>query len=174
MNLFRLVRLFLSTFLVFSFCLVALAAEDWYVCLASYRDEKSAMKQLNSLESHGCPAFAGKVQTESGELIRVFYSRKFKSQSSAIQFKNKLESSPQLDFLPQKNFWCVPYAGEMFRANPDYEKSLGERESAAEVPFTRRTPEIPVEKVVEIERKTEVVNEIPVVVIEEVPVEKNV
>ncbi len=154
------------SFLLFSSLTFSSFAEDsgdWYVCLASFKDEKSAMNRMNLLKAHDCPSFAGKIETETGNLIRIFYSKRFKNQASAIKFKNKIENSAELDFLEQKDFWCVQYSGEMFQPNPDY----GSVQNPAE--------KLPVEKVVEVEKPGAVVEvpyEVPVTVIEEVPFEK--
>ena len=185
-------------FLFFSF----LYAEDWYICLSSFRDEKSAMKKMQFFEEHDCPTFAGKIETESGTLIRIFYEQKFESQNEAIKFKNQMESAGAFDFLDDDDLWCVQYSDKMYKPNPKYAnkktnkpENISEEEyppAKKEEPAKNDSPakviveEIPVDKNVEVAKEIpyetpvtvienkEVIKEVPVEVIKEVPVTKEV
>lgn len=121
---------FLLIFLIL-FSLEAFA-EDWYICLESYKVEKNVAEAIQEFEDHGCKVFAGKFETDEGTFYRILLDKKFASHDIATIYRKFLEESPDYEFLRSKGIWCVEYSGESYKPEALDAKSSPSKQTATE------------------------------------------
>ena len=69
-----------SLFFIFSFC--SIFAENWFVCLGSFRVKQNADNRVAELNKHDIPAFVYETESEGQILYRVLLNEKHTDRNS--------------------------------------------------------------------------------------------
>lgn len=80
-------------------------AENWFVCLGSFKNLKNAEEFALKLKKSEVPCFIYYLKSEKGSLYRVLFKEQFKEASDARSFKNGLSESKKIKALKLGELW---------------------------------------------------------------------
>lgn len=149
-------------------------ADDWYICVGSFKNEKNAEQFKAKLAEKNIGTFTSEYQkNESEKFYRLLLSEKFDSKEKSLEVKRQLSKNSFIKGLGIKDMWVTDLSSPVVK-EVVVEKIV---EVVKEVPVeivkevVKEVP-VPVEVPVEVEKKVEVIKEVPVEVVKEVVVER--
>lgn len=94
--------------LILCFIVGFLSADEWQVCLGSFRDKNNAETRLQILADGGIPSTIVEHKTENGDIFyRVFYEETFQNQEAADLHKKLLSHYPLIKDLNINDVWFL-------------------------------------------------------------------
>ena len=106
----------LHTFMQYSFfCFIlqGLAAQEWYVCLASFRNQKNASNYSAVLRQHELPSWIYFSSTPKGDFYRVLYDVPSQTIEQARKIRDKVSTSKGAQVLQLKGLWVCEVQKEI-------------------------------------------------------------
>lgn len=91
--------------LLFVFCVNTLFAEDWFICLGSFKVKQNAENRVALLARNNIPAFVYETQTDDGVLYRVLMDEQHKDRNEARAAKNRLSENSVIKALGLSGLW---------------------------------------------------------------------
>lgn len=94
---------------VFAFFIAAsIGAEEWKVCLGSFRNKKNAETRVELLKERGIPSSIVQHKTGDGSILyRVFFEENFQNQAAANLHKELLSNYPPIKALKINDIWFL-------------------------------------------------------------------
>lgn len=124
---------------LFVFSILHLTAENWYVCLGSFKIESNAEKFSSVLEQNGLSNIIASYENAQGVLYRVLYERSFEKSEEAWIFRNGLQADKRVRALGISGLWICKEA----QAEKSEDAMTVESEKKEE-PLQKNEEEIPV------------------------------
>lgn len=88
------------------FCLTAVFAEDWYVCLGSFTKKENLETYITALEKNKIPTFTQPYTDKKGvNWIRVFYDEAFKNPDTARMVRDSLQPKKVFKDFKMDGLW---------------------------------------------------------------------
>lgn len=165
--------------LIFFLAVSSVFADEWRICLGSFKNKSNAVTQAALLEKNGIPVYVEPFKQSNGQVLyRILYDEVITDEKSAIRHKRLIQSLPAVKSLGINDVWCLRYGESSKKVKEDVkpeEKTVPETKAAE-----NKVEETKVEKSVneakaetKVEAKTEPeVDEKPVKKTVETPVEK--
>lgn len=101
-------KLFFILCVLAFFITTSIGAEEWKVCLGSFRNKKNAETRVELLKKGGIPSSIVQHKTEDGSILyRVFYEENFQNQASAELQKKLLSDYPPIKALKINDIWFL-------------------------------------------------------------------
>ena len=91
--------------LIFCFILQALAAQEWYVCLASFRNQENARNYAEVLGKYDLPSWVYFSSTPKGDFYRVLYEVPSATIEQARIVRDKVSVSKGARTMQLKGLW---------------------------------------------------------------------
>lgn len=92
-----------SIFLVFSFC--SIFAENWFVCLGSFRVKKNAENRVAELSEHNISSFVYETESDGQILYRVLIDEKHTDRNEARSTRDKFSNNSVIKQLGITGLW---------------------------------------------------------------------
>lgn len=94
---------------VFAFFIAtSMGAEEWKVCLGSFRNKKNAETRVELLKERGIPSSIVQHKTGDGSILyRVFFEENFQNQAAANLHKELLSNYPPIKALKINDIWFL-------------------------------------------------------------------
>ncbi len=152
--------------LIFFLAVSSVFADEWRICLGSFKNKSNAVTQAALLEKNGIPVYVEPFKQSNGQVLyRVLYDEVITDEKSAIRHKRLIQSLPAVKSLGINDVWCLHYGESSKKVKDDVkpeEKTVPEMKAAE-----NKVEETKVEEKAEPE-----VDEKPVKKTVETPVEK--
>ncbi len=103
---------------LFGFFSLALFAEDYFVCIGSFRNKKNAFAFSDSLEKKEMHTCVAEFELESKPLFRVLFKEPFKTVKEASKFAKSLSKNPAVIEFKISGIWILGVK-ELVRAERD-------------------------------------------------------
>ena len=101
-------KLFFILWVSIFFISSSIGAEEWKVCLGSFRNKKNAETRVEALKKGGIPSSIVQHKTGDGTILyRVFYEENFQNQASANLHKELLSNYPPIKALKINDIWFL-------------------------------------------------------------------
>ena len=97
--------------------LVPLTAEDWYVCLASFKSKQNAENYAKVLTQNKLPSRVYFLSTQGGDYYRVLYDEPVDSIKKARELRDKIAASREAELLKFKGLWVCSAKLEKVASN---------------------------------------------------------
>lgn len=102
----KIKRLFVS--LIFCFVLQSLIAQEWYVCLASFKNQDNAKNYTAVLGQYDLPSWIYLSNTPKGDFYRVLYDLPSQTIEQARKLRDEVATTKGAQALQLKGLWvCV-------------------------------------------------------------------
>lgn len=102
----KIKRLFVS--LIFCFVLQSLIAQEWYVCLASFKNQDNAKNYTAVLGQYDLPSWIYLSNTPKGDFYRVLYDLPSQTIEQARKLRDELAATKGAKTLKLQGLWvCV-------------------------------------------------------------------
>lgn len=177
--------------LIFFLAVSSVFADEWRICLGSFKNKSNAVTQAALLEKNGIPVYVEPFKQSNGQVLyRILYDEVITDEKSAIRHKKLIQSLPAVKSLGINDVWCLHYGESSKKVKEDVkpeEKTVPETKAAenkveetkVEKPVNEAKAETKVEAKTEAKAETKVeakaepeVDEKPVKKTVETPVEK--
>ena len=101
-------KLFFILCILAFFITTSIGAEEWKVCLGSFRNKKNAEARVELLKKGGIPSSIVQHKTGDGRILyRVFYEENFQNQAAADLHKELLSNYPPIKALKINDIWFL-------------------------------------------------------------------
>ncbi len=100
-----------SLFFIFSFC--SIFAENWFVCLGSFRVKQNADNRVAELNKHDIPAFVYETESEGQILYRVLLNEKHTDRKEARSVRDKYSNNTTIKQLGITGLWICAVEEEL-------------------------------------------------------------
>ena len=165
--------------LIFFLAVSSVFADEWRICLGSFKNKSNAVTQAALLEKNGIPVYVEPFKQSNGQVLyRVLYDEVITDEKSAIRHKRLIQSLPAVKSLGINDVWCLHYGESSKKVKEDVkpeEKTVPETKAAEnkveETKVEKSVNETKAETKVEAKAEPEV-EEKPVKKTVETPVEK--
>ncbi len=83
-------------------------ADDWYLCLGSYKDLDNAKVQANTLNNNDIPVLIYEHKTSSSPdvLYRILMDEPYSTEAKAVTRRNQVQNFKIIQQLKITNIWC--------------------------------------------------------------------
>ena len=126
--------------LIFCFILQALAAQEWYVCLASFRNQENARNYAEVLGKYDLPSWVYFSSTPKGDFYRVLYEVPSATIEQARIVRDKVSVSKGARTMQLKGLWVCEAQKTTPPAPADTPAPAGTAQPAATPPAPAPTP----------------------------------
>ncbi len=165
--------------LIFFLAVSSVFADEWRICLGSFKNKSNAVTQAALLEKNGIPVYVEPFKQSNGQVLyRILYDEVITDEKSAIRHKKLIQSLPAVKSLGINDVWCLHYGESSKKVKEDVkpeEKIVPETKEAEnkveETKVEKPVNETKAETKVEAKAEPEV-DEKPVKKTVETPVEK--
>ncbi len=165
--------------LIFFLAVSSVFADEWRICLGSFKNKSNAVTQAALLEKNGIPVYVEPFKQSNGQVLyRILYDEVITDEKSAIRHKKLIQSLPAVKSLGINDVWCLHYGESSKKVKEDVkpeEKTVPEKKTAEnkveETKAEKSVNETKAETKVEAKAEPEV-DEKPVKKTVETPVEK--
>lgn len=166
--------------LIFFLAVSSVFADEWRICLGSFKNKSNAVTQAALLEKNGIPVYVEPFKQSNGQVLyRILYDEVITDEKSAIRHKKLIQSLPAVKSLGINDVWCLHYEESSKKVKEDVkpeEKTVPEKKAAEnkveETKVEKPVNEAKAETKVEAKAEPEV-DEKPVKKTVETPVEKD-
>jgi len=120
--------------LIFFLAVSSVFADEWRICLGSFKNKSNAVTQAALLEKNGIPVYVEPFKQSNGQVLyRVLYDEVITDEKSAIRHKRLIQSLPAVKSLGINDVWCLHYGESSKKVKDDVkpeEKTVPETKAA--------------------------------------------
>lgn len=120
--------------LIFFLAVSSVFADEWRICLGSFKNKSNAVTQAALLEKNGIPVYVEPFKQSNGQVLyRILYDEVITDEKSAIRHKKLIQSLPAVKSLGINDVWCLHYGESSKKVKEDVkpeEKTVPETKAA--------------------------------------------
>lgn len=120
--------------LIFFLAVSSVFADEWRICLGSFKNKSNAVTQAALLEKNGIPVYVEPFKQSNGQVLyRILYDEVITDEKSAIRHKKLIQSLPAVKSLGINDVWCLHYEESSKKVKEDVkpeEKTVPETKAA--------------------------------------------